>query len=37
MVKAGERDRFLAAGANDYISKPIGIAQIETILMQYFN
>jgi signal transduction histidine kinase len=36
-VKAGERDRFLAAGANDYFSKPIGIAQIEKILMQYLS
>lgn len=36
-VMAGERDRFLAAGANDYFSKPIGIAQIEKILMQYLS
>jgi PAS domain S-box-containing protein len=36
-VKPGERDRFLAAGANDYFSKPIGIAQIEKILMQYLS
>lgn len=33
----GERDRFFAAGANDYVGKPIGIAQIETILMQYLS
>lgn len=33
----GERNRFFAAGANDYVSKPIGVAQIETILMQYFS
>jgi len=36
-VMAGERDRFLAAGANDYFNKPIGIAQIEKILMQYLS
>jgi signal transduction histidine kinase/CheY-like chemotaxis protein len=34
---ANERDRCLAAGANEYISKPIGIAQIERILMQYLS
>jgi PAS domain S-box-containing protein len=34
---AGERDRFLAAGASDYFSKPIGVAQIEKILMQYLS
>ncbi len=34
---ASERDRCLAAGANEYISKPIGIAQIERILMQYLS
>ncbi len=36
-VMTGERDRFFAAGANDYVGKPIGIAQIETILMQYLS
>ncbi|HEY9780882.1 MAG TPA: response regulator [Leptolyngbyaceae cyanobacterium] len=36
-VMTGERDRFFAAGANDYLGKPIDIAQIETILMQYLS
>lgn len=34
-MMSGERNRFFAAGANDYVLKPIGVAQIETILMQY--
>lgn len=32
-----EQDRFLAAGANDYFLKPLGIAQIELILSKYLN
>jgi PAS domain S-box-containing protein len=32
---AEDRDRFLEAGANDYLSKPIGIPQLELILMKY--
>ncbi|MCP6759384.1 MAG: PAS domain S-box protein [Fischerella sp. CENA71] len=31
------RDRALQAGANACVSKPIGIVQIESILMQYFG
>jgi len=31
------RQRFLEAGANDYLTKPIGIAQLESILIRYFN
>jgi CheY-like chemotaxis protein len=33
----GERDRFLQAGANDCLNKPIGIFQLESILMKYLN
>jgi CheY-like chemotaxis protein len=29
------RERCLAAGADDYLSTPIGIAQLETILIRY--
>lgn len=34
---AGDKERFLAAGANDYISKPVRIAQLESVLMQYLE
>ncbi|MGA9382685.1 MAG: response regulator [Phormidium sp.] len=33
----GERERCLAAGANDYLIKPIGVAKIEAILSRYYN
>jgi signal transduction histidine kinase len=33
----GERDRFLQVGANDCLNKPIGIFQLESILMKYLN
>lgn len=36
-AKLCECDRFLDAGANEYLNKPIGIAQLESILMRYFN
>ncbi|MEM6751710.1 MAG: PAS domain S-box protein [Cyanobacteria bacterium P01_C01_bin.38] len=31
------RNRFIQAGANDFVSKPIGIVKLESILMRYFH
>ncbi len=31
------RSRFIQAGASDFVSKPIGIVELESILMRYFN
>ncbi len=37
MAIAGEREQCLEAGANEYLTKPIGIAQIESVLMRYLT
>jgi len=31
----GDRDRYLAAGATDYLNKPIGLTQIESLLLRF--
>ena len=31
------RSRFIQAGASDFVSKPIGIVKLESILMRYFH
>ena len=37
MAMVGDRDLCLEAGVNDYLSKPFGIPQLESILMRYLN
>ncbi len=35
MAMSGDRETFLAAGANDYLSKPVNVIQLESVLMRY--
>jgi CheY-like chemotaxis protein len=35
MAMAGDRETFISAGANAYLSKPIVIPQLELLLSQY--
>jgi PAS domain S-box-containing protein len=37
MAMVGDRDLCLEAGADDYLSKPFGIPQLESILMRHLN
>lgn len=37
MAMAGDRETFLAAGATAYLSKPLNILQLETILMDHLE
>ena len=35
MAMAGDREKFMAAGATGYLSKPLNIVQLETLLLEY--
>lgn len=37
MAMRGDREQFLAFGANDYLSKPLSIVQLESIVLQYLQ
>jgi len=37
LAMEGDRDRCLEAGANDYLSKPIKLKQLATIIQQIFD
>jgi len=37
MAMAGDRETFLTAGATAYLSKPLNIVQLESILMNYLD
>jgi CheY-like chemotaxis protein len=32
---SGDRERFLQAGMDDYIAKPVNMADLERILLKY--
>jgi CheY-like chemotaxis protein len=34
---AGERDKAIKAGCNDYISKPINVDEIKGLIPKYFS
>jgi CheY-like chemotaxis protein len=35
MAMAGDREKFLEAGATSYLSKPLDVVQLESLLMEY--
>jgi CheY-like chemotaxis protein len=37
LAMTGDREKCLAAGANDYVSKPIKLKQLTTIIQQILN
>ena len=36
-AQAGDRERFLASGMDDYLAKPVSLAELETVLDKYLE
>jgi CheY-like chemotaxis protein len=37
LAMTGDREKCLAAGANDYLSKPIKLKQLEAVIQQFLE